>query len=576
MAFWDKFLKKQKEDNTFTNSTKDNSEKRYRPYFSLLTDDERIRAIKYISPITESGQFQDIQLAYGVRLENEKLVLINYRVITEKRPETGKILYHRHFIVLFGTCCCNAHYTSDNIRDEGELIYSVPDVFTKSTYAEKLFAEPLRAAMSFYRFWPMHRAFEDACKKRKPSIDVTIIIKAIRVMLFEQYENYLEEQKKEKTQSESVSQPQPAAEKPVQKKVHKGPDFVAMVNKEKEYTISLCERLAAKYGKVEFGVPATENEISCWEETNQVAIPEDLKEWLRFAGKSKFKGIPLEFYPIAQFKKEQNYVVIGKRENTPIAFETESDRYIALEGGNRKNLGHMETILRFWYYDAKELFAEEELEKLRPVIEEETLKMKQAEQKAKMSANVKDAMEYFLIKHNIGYLYKWRTFPHCSIRKDIVDCGLVISEPDRDGYYQWKPQEQTVSIDFTSIEAKLGFSVHKDIKALVSSYFYFTLGGDIDDKNFDIPPLLPITNIEKYVLDRFEKESYAGDYDFILKGHFFHLGGACIEGDDSFVLEVNNETGEVLAVEYMDKKHEKFADSLYDLFMNSNPIWYEG
>lgn len=382
------------------------------------------------------------------------------------------------------------------------------------------------------------------------------------------------------TQPVSMVQPdtpaQPATEKPVPKKVHKGPDYVAMLNREKEYALSLCDRLEAKYGKAEFGAPVTESEIARWEATNQVTIPEDLKEWLKFAGKSKFKGIPLEFYPITQFKKEQDYVVIGKRENAMIAFETERDRYIAIEACNRKNLGHMETILRFWGYDAKELFAEEELEKLRPVIEEETLKMKQAQQRAKMpEAGVKEAMEYFLTKHNIGYLYKWRTFPKCPIRKDMVDCGLVISEPDRDGYYQWKPQKQTAPVDFAGIEAKLGFSIHKDIKSLVSSFFYFTLGGDMDEKNFDIPPLLPITNIEKYVLDRFEKESYAGDYDFMLEGHFFHLGGACVDGDDSFVLEINNETGEVLAVEYMDKRHEKFADSLYDLFMNATPIWYQ-
>ena len=377
-------------------------------------------------------------------------------------------------------------------------------------------------------------------------------------------------------QIQQATQPQPAAEKPVPKKVHKGPDPVAMLKREKEYALSLCERLEAKYGKAEFGAPATEGEITKWETANQVTIPEDLKEWLRFAGKSKFKGIPLEFYPIAQFKKEQGYVVIGKRENTTIAFETESDRYIALETDKRRNLGSMETILRFWYYDAKELFAEEELEKLRPVIEEEKLKMEQAQQRAKLSgAGVKEAMEYFLIKHNIGYLYKYRTFPHSSIRKDMVDCGLVIAGPDRDGYYQWKPQKQTTSIDFASIEFKLGFSIHKDIKEFVSSYFYFMLGGDMNEKNFDIYPLLPTASIEKYVMDGFEKESYAGDYDFILKGQFFRLGGACIGGDDSYILEINNETGEVLAVEYMDKRHEKFADSLYHLFMNATPIWYK-
>lgn len=376
-------------------------------------------------------------------------------------------------------------------------------------------------------------------------------------------------------QIEQATQLQPVIEKPTQKKVHKGPDYVAMLNREKEYALSLCDRLETQYGKAEFGAPVTESEIARWETANQTVLPEDLKEWLRFAGESKFKGISLEFYPITQFRKEQDYVVIGKKENTTIAFEIEKDRYIALEDGNRKNLGHMETILRFWYYDAKELFAEEELEKLRPVIEEEISKMNQAQQRAKMLGGIKEAMEYFLAKNNIGYLYKWRTFPKCPIRKDKADCGLIIAGPDRDGYYQWKPQKQTDFIDFASIEAKLGFSIHKDIKEFVSSYFYFMLEGDMKEKNFDIYPLLPTANIEKHVMDGFEKESYAGDYDFILKGQFFRLGGACIGGDDSYILEINNETGEVLAVEYMDKRHEKFADSLYDLFMNATPIWYE-
>ena len=70
MVFWDKLLQRRKEEKRFTDSIKDNPKKKYRPYFSLLTDDERIRAIKYISPITELAQVQNIQLAYGVRIEN--------------------------------------------------------------------------------------------------------------------------------------------------------------------------------------------------------------------------------------------------------------------------------------------------------------------------------------------------------------------------------------------------------------------------------------------------------------------------------------------------------------------------
>ena len=187
MAFWDKFKNKQNEEKPHSKLIKDESEKGYHPYFSMLTDEERVRAIKSISPITETEQITDIQLAYGVRVENEQLVLINYREITEKIPETGKMLYHRHFIVLYGERYCNAHYTSDNEREAGELIYSVPEIFTKDAYTGKLYAGPLRAAMSFYRLWPMHRAFEKSCKE-KLGIDVSRIIIANRIMLNEDLE----------------------------------------------------------------------------------------------------------------------------------------------------------------------------------------------------------------------------------------------------------------------------------------------------------------------------------------------------------------------------------------------------
>ena len=360
------------------------------------------------------------------------------------------------------------------------------------------------------------------------------------------------------------------------KKADCGPDPVAMMNKEKEYVLSLCKRLEAKYGKSEFGSPLTETEISAWEKNNQVKIPDDLREWLKFAGESRLQGIPLEFYALQQFHKEQDYVVIGRKEDLPIAFVTDTGKYITIDGNSRRNLGYLETILRFWGYDAKRLFKDEELEKLRPVIEEEAEKRNRARQNAGLSgAGVREAMEYFLIRNNIGYLYKWQTYPTCPLRKELVDCGLVISEPDREGYYQWKPVKQTKSVDFAGIEARLGFPLHRDIKELVSGYFYFMLEGEMKGKSFHIHGLLPTADIESFVTKGFEKENYAGNYDYIIQGHFFLLGGACIDGDDSFALELNNDNGEILAVEYMDQKHVKFADSLYDLFMNSTPVRYE-
>ncbi len=387
-------------------------------------------------------------------------------------------------------------------------------------------------------------------------------------------DNVIKEAEKEKEKEEEKIQS--SAEKAVTKKKSPGPDPVIQMNQEKEYVLSICKRLETKYGKAEFGRPLTEGEISEWEKKNQIIIPADLREWLKFAGNSRFKGIPLEFYPMEYFQKENDHVVIGKKGDLPIAFLPDTVKYVALDGDSRKNLGSMETILRFWGYDAKELFRDEELEKISPLIEEEKEKMKRAGQNARMpDAGVREAMEYFLIRNNIGYLYQWQTFPKCPLRKEMADCGLVISKPDRDGYYQWKPLKQTQPVDFQGIEAGLGFPLHKDIKELVSSYFYFMLEGDIGEKSFHIYGLPPAADIGKYVAHGFEKENYAGDYTFITDGHFFLIGGVCIDGDDSFALEVNNDNGEVLAVEYMDKKHIKIADSLYELFMKSTPVWYK-
>lgn len=392
----------------------------------------------------------------------------------------------------------------------------------------------------------------------------------------EKFFKFSDNARKATEQQKETAKPQNSNEQTETKKVNRGPDPVAMMNQEKEYVLSLCKRLEAKYGKSEFGSPLTEKEISVWEQNHQVKIPDDLREWLKFAGESRLQGIPLEFYALQRFHKEQDYVVIGRREDLPIAFVMDTGKYIAIDGDNRRNLGYLETILRFWGYDVKRLFKDEELEKLRPVIEEETAKMNRARQNAGMSgAGVREAMEYFLVRNNIGYLYKWQTFPTCPLRKELADCGLVISEPDRDGYYQWKPIKQTNPVDFAGIESGLGFPLHRDLKELVSGYFYFMLEGQKDGKTFHINGLLPMVNIEGYVIRGFEKENYAGNYDFITSGHFFLLGGACIDGDDSFALELNNDNGEILAVEYMDQKHVKFADSLYDLFMNSTPVWYE-
>lgn len=352
-------------------------------------------------------------------------------------------------------------------------------------------------------------------------------------------------------------------------------DLVFQLNCVKEKMMKWCERVVAKYGACEFGEPVEEREIAAWEATHGIEIPADYKAWLHFSGTTRLTGIPMVLYAPSQFTIIEDMVAVGEKGDaeTKICFVPESGRYVSIRNGKRKNLGHLETILRFWTYDVKNLFAEEDLEALHPVIVEQELKMKQAEVIAKSKPErVKLALEYFFFKNNLSYLKRSRSFPKCPVHPRNLDCGLIISEPDDDGYYQWQPIAQTQRVDFFRVEKELGFSLHPDIKDLVSSYFYFRLDGEIGACSFSIDPILPNFSLESWIKGRFEKESYSGGYDFVANNKFFLLGNGGIDDDDDFLLEVSNDTREVFAVEYMVQQHIKIADSIYDLLMKADPI----
>lgn len=70
-------------------------------------------------------------------------------------------------------------------------------------------------------------------------------------------------------------------------------------------------------------------------------------------------------------------------------------------------------------------------------------------------------------------------------------------------------------MNFSAIETKLGFSLHKDLKELLSSYYFYMLEGNIHGDGWFIDPLPPTADLEKYITGGFEKERYAGDYRVI-------------------------------------------------------------
>lgn len=206
MAFWDKVFKRTKEDKSMAFHQANNAMQtkwvmpvdetmsietakiEYKPHFSLLSEEEQKRVINFIRPITDRWQVMNLKLSYGVRVENENLLLVSYKTVNERAKDTGKTLYTRYFVVIHNEDCFEACYTSDNMHDEGELLFSIPNGFE----------EALKQAMNFYRNWSEHKVFEKTCKEQEPPVDVVVINNSLRAPLFKEYERYEEEQKKQK------------------------------------------------------------------------------------------------------------------------------------------------------------------------------------------------------------------------------------------------------------------------------------------------------------------------------------------------------------------------------------------
>ena len=142
------------------------------------------------------------------------------------------------------------------------------------------------------------------------------------------------------------------------------------------------------------------------------------------------------------------------------------------------------------------------------------------------------------------------------------------------GYAEWKPKLQDISISFDNIEQVLGFSIHSQIKSYFSTYWFLPLEAKyyIEQKEiiFNIIGINQYSSIDKVIKDNF---NFEGSH-YLNDSNYFLLGSYCnVNGNDSYLVEVNNETSEVTAVDVQDKKSIKLADSIEELLENMKGIW---
>ncbi len=189
--------------------------------------------------------------------------------------------------------------------------------------------------------------------------------------------------------------------------------------------------------------------------------------------------------------------------------------------------------------------------------------------------SMKEAFETFFEEMTQNYIKKKGVPPRAVCNEEKNPTGLFLLETlDDNGYAQWKPKLQEKPVSFDSVEKKLGFSIHPQIKDFLSTYWFLALDGRIqtpDEKVIlRLNGLTPYSNLDNRIIYDFDSKEthYLHEHKYFLIGTFCSIGG-----NDSYLVQVNNNTGEVTAVDVMDKRSVKLANSIEDLLMNMKGIW---
>ena len=187
---------------------------------------------------------------------------------------------------------------------------------------------------------------------------------------------------------------------------------------------------------------------------------------------------------------------------------------------------------------------------------------------------MKEAFETFFKEMDRNSIAKKGKLPRVPYTNGESSKELILTETLEDGYAVWRPELQKKKLSFEEIEEELGFKIHPQIKQYVNTYYFLRLEGRIMSDEGEVlvslDQIIPTTNLAnwlKYSISDSETH-YLNDKVFFLIGSYCNINGI-----DSYLVHVDNETCEVTAVEVGDRHSVKLADSIEDLLMNMKGMW---
>ncbi len=190
--------------------------------------------------------------------------------------------------------------------------------------------------------------------------------------------------------------------------------------------------------------------------------------------------------------------------------------------------------------------------------------------------SMKEAFDTFFEEMDNDSLEATGKLPVVPYIKGPASRTLILSETLEDDYAIWRPLLQTEPVSFDKIEKHCGFSIHPQLKEYLSTYWFRDLEAKIviDDCSIiiSLDSLLPGTDANEWLrrMRSTEETHFLSDHNYFLLGTYCN-----VDGIDSYLVHVNNDTAEVSAVSVGDRDSIKLADSIEDLLNKMKGIWRE-
>ena len=166
--------------------------------------------------------------------------------------------------------------------------------------------------------------------------------------------------------------------------------------------------------------------------------------------------------------------------------------------------------------------------------------------------SMREAFDIFFENNNKSWRRTWGTLPRVPRCDKYRQSSLIVAENDKFDELEWLPKLQ---------------------ENFLSTYWFMPLEGKTDKiDHLVLHELLPQSQYELLKITKcyFNKKEYHYRND----GNYFLIGDfCCIDGNDSYMVHINNDTGEVFAVQNFDKISIKIANSIEELLGEMKGVW---